>query len=123
MDTRLTKHQLRIKEWRDIILKRNESGLTVREFCKVHQLNEKRYFYWQRQIRMEEQSKMSLPDVTEAEANAVIFAPLQATASPESSSGGLTIHYGSVSLMVTESTPPSVLKKTLRALQELNGSW
>ena len=126
MDTRVTKHQLKVQEWQAIILKRSESGLSVREFCKVHQLDEKRYFYWQHVIRMEAQASMSLPNVTASEEPDVIFAPLDvsdSTQSTNSSSSGLTLQVGSITIGVTEATSPVVLKKTLQVLREMNGSW
>lgn len=35
----------------DIIRSRNESGMTVKEFCNQHEITETSYYYWLRKIR------------------------------------------------------------------------
>ena len=36
--------EIRLKSWADIIKDRNESGLTVDEYCKIHNLSRNFYF-------------------------------------------------------------------------------
>lgn len=51
MDTRLAAQQVRLHEWTGIIHARNESGLTVKEFCTQNNVTETQYFYWLRKVR------------------------------------------------------------------------
>lgn len=51
MDTRLAAQQVRLHEWSGIIRARNESGLTVKEFCIQNNITETQYFYWLRKLR------------------------------------------------------------------------
>ena len=37
--------------WREVIEKREASGLTVREFCHNRALKEAKYYWWQRELR------------------------------------------------------------------------
>jgi hypothetical protein len=40
----------REESWRATLQRRQESGLTVREFCRRQQLSEAAYYFWQREI-------------------------------------------------------------------------
>lgn len=51
MDTRLAAQQIRLTEWAGIIRARNESGQTVKEFCRQNEITETQYFYWLRRVR------------------------------------------------------------------------
>ncbi len=69
MDTRLAKRNYSIQQWKAIIQDRNNTNLTVDEYCKQNGLSRNSYFYWLRIIREEalEQSAESyqasyLPD-------------------------------------------------------------
>ncbi len=45
-----TRDPKREEFWRSILQRRQESGLTVREFCHRQQLSEAAYYFWQREI-------------------------------------------------------------------------
>ena len=51
MDTRLATTQFRLRTWADIIQARNESGLSVREYCERNKISRNVYFYWLRKLR------------------------------------------------------------------------
>lgn len=51
MDTRLAAQQIRLTEWAGIIHANNESGQTVKEFCRQNEITETQYFYWLRRVR------------------------------------------------------------------------
>ena len=40
----------RMAEWAQRVSECRSSGLTVRRWCKQHEINEKTYYYWQRRI-------------------------------------------------------------------------
>lgn len=52
MDVRSTKRKLCIQQWQEIIRDRNNSGLTVDEYCNQNGLSRNSYFYWLRIIRV-----------------------------------------------------------------------
>lgn len=124
MDTRQITHQLLVKKWQEIILKRNESGLTTKEFCKNQQINIKSFYCWQHIVRTELVARMSLPKAADSHDGSVVFAPV---CTPSSSGNHapnvMRLQYGPVSLYVTEATSSSVLRQTLLVLKELDGSW
>jgi len=51
MDTRQVAHEVRRQQWALVIQEHRESGLTVREFCRTHEIKEKTFYYWQRRLR------------------------------------------------------------------------
>jgi len=42
---------IRLAQWRQIIMECNRSSITKREWCKQNGVREKSFFYWQRKIR------------------------------------------------------------------------
>ena len=46
MDTRLAKRNHNIQQWKNIIQDRNNTNLTVDEYCKQNGLSRNSYFYW-----------------------------------------------------------------------------
>ena len=51
MDTRLATRQVRLTQWAAIIKDRNESGLSIREYCERNEIKRDAYFYWLRKLR------------------------------------------------------------------------
>ena len=43
--------EIRLKSWADIINDRNESGLTVDEYCKIHNLSRNSYYHYLRELK------------------------------------------------------------------------
>ena len=48
MNTKLATALIRVKNWAAIIQDRNESGLSVKDYCAQHQLSRDSYYYWLR---------------------------------------------------------------------------
>ena len=51
MDTNETTEKYRLNYWAQIIHERNESGLTIKDYCKGAGFHQNKYFYWQRKLR------------------------------------------------------------------------
>ena len=51
MSTQLATRQIRMQQWAQIIHAKNESGLTVKDYCEQNSLSENAYYYWLRKIR------------------------------------------------------------------------
>ena len=58
-------HEIRVREWSQIIQDCNASGLTKKEWCLQYHINEKSFYYWQRVIRRDNLLPWSetLPDI------------------------------------------------------------
>ena len=46
-------HEVRLKQWHEIIQNQLASGQSKREWCKENAIPEKQFFYWQRRVRKE----------------------------------------------------------------------
>jgi putative transposase len=51
MNTHKIAKEYRLSKWAQIIQARNESGKSVKEFCKEAGISKNAYFYWQRKLR------------------------------------------------------------------------
>ncbi len=51
MSTQLATQQIRMQQWAQVIHAKNESGLTVKDYCEQNSLSENSYYYWLRKIR------------------------------------------------------------------------
>ena len=52
LDTQKITHEIRMKHWMQIIAQRQQSGLTVKEFCAQQDIPIKQYYYWQHKLRI-----------------------------------------------------------------------
>lgn len=120
MDTRLAKRNYSIQQWKAIIQDRNNTNLTVDEYCKQNGLSRHAYFYWLRIIREEalEQSaasgfvELSLPSEADSQSHPVTAVQI---AKPEPSQ--LTLSVCGITIQVTESTSPALLARTIGVIR------
>jgi transposase len=51
MNTNDIAAEYRLSHWAGIMRKREESGLSIKQFCKDAGFHENRYYYWQKKLR------------------------------------------------------------------------
>lgn len=120
MDTHFAKRSYRIQQWKAIIQDRNNTNLTVDEYCKQNGLSRHSYFYWLRIIRGEalEQSaksgfiELNLPTESESQPHPVTAIP---ATNPDSSQ--LILSVCGITIQVTESTSPALLARTIGVIK------
>ena len=56
--TREATNEYRMRQWAQIIEERNQSGLTIADYCKAEGLTVHGYYYWLRKLRAEALSAM-----------------------------------------------------------------
>ena len=120
-DTQLAVREFRSNQWMQIIQDRNQSGLTIREYCEQNGLSRNAYYYWLRIIRqqaMEERETSSRPQefveipslqVPEKPASQALCDP----AAQVDPGTGLTLEYKGVRIQVQTSTSMQLLSKAL----------
>ena len=116
MDTRLAKRNHNIQQWKTIIQDRNNTNLTVDEYCKQNGLSRHAYFYWLRIIREEvlEQSsesgfvELNLPAETDSGSHPITAVPI-----PKPDPSQLTLSVCGITIQVTEDTSPALLARTI----------
>lgn len=109
MDTRLATRQVRMSQWAEVIRDRNESGLTIREYCAQHGISRDAYFYWLRKIRE-----------SAIEASGGQFAELTAPAEPVitgAGTAGVIIEMGGAKIRVENTGCRDTLTMVLEVLK------
>ena len=48
-----SKHEINKAQWHELIRGQSESGLSIREWCRRHNMSHGKFYYWQRIIREE----------------------------------------------------------------------
>lgn len=68
-------YEIRLARWDFMIQECNTSGLTKKKWCLGNNINEKQFYYWQRQLRKkicESVEEKAVPGVTFAELPAMV---------------------------------------------------
>ncbi|MBR3400880.1 MAG: IS66 family insertion sequence element accessory protein TnpB [Parasporobacterium sp.] len=106
--------QFRIQQWAKIIQDKNQSGLTVKEYCEKNNLTRDTYFYWAKIVK--EDALRSLPVQRFVE---LPSAPVPASVTPDPAAvpSELRIQIRDVSVIVTDSTSPALLSRTLGVIR------
>ena len=121
MNVRSERRKLAIRQWQEIIRDRNNSGLTIDEYCTQNEISRNAYFYWLRLIREEAlQSQqettgfveLTLPAESNNEIPAVTIIPV-----PEQETSQLTLSVNGVIIQVTDNTSPALLARTIEVIK------
>lgn len=98
MNVRRATSLIRKDQWMKIISERHASGLTVKEYCSQHNLNQGSYYYWLKKIRkgvLEE-------DSTHGESTNTLVPMLKSLSNQETSNDNdLTSYSKNCSLRIT----------------------
>ncbi|MBR3244267.1 MAG: IS66 family insertion sequence element accessory protein TnpB [Parasporobacterium sp.] len=115
-------HEMRLANWKTVIEQchARPEGQTVKQWLAEHEINEKRYYYWQRRIRKEAYAQLSgnLPavgcasDLTFAELS---FAP-HMTGSPTPFKPDAVIRSSKVTIELSNSISDQLLSRILGGL-------
>lgn len=49
--TRTELHEQHISKWAGLLQEAETSGLTIKDWCKIHEIRETTFYYWKRQIQ------------------------------------------------------------------------
>jgi transposase-like protein len=101
--------------WLDLLRRRHQSRLTVREFCQRHGLSEANFYGWQRVLR----ARGLLGDpLTPASASATSFVELTADAAPASATPVDVVLSDGRLLRVHAGFDPATVLRLVRLLEE-----
>jgi hypothetical protein len=110
--------EYRLSHWAQIMKERQDSGLTIRDYCKREGCHENRYFYWQRKLRQAVCTKFIPAVATESANNQPPgWATLHLQNTPTTSE--ITIEVGGCRIAVSHNTDTVLLAKICRALISL----
>ncbi len=122
ISTREIAVEYRLTHWAGVMRERNESGMSIRSYCKSIGIHENVYHYWQRKLREAACSELLTPAEKGSEDAAVprgwaICASGQGTSS--SSDGEISIEIGKSRVTAKTGTDFELLGKVCRVLTEL----
>ena len=109
-------HEYRLAQWVPIIKECRNSDLSVKHWCQQNNVNEKRFYYWQRKLR--EAATESLPTT----AKQPTFVQVASTTSfsnvtqPTSFVPSMVLKVGNVSLELSDTVHPELLANVLKVL-------
>ncbi|MGI6449786.1 MAG: IS66 family insertion sequence element accessory protein TnpA [Desulfitobacteriia bacterium] len=115
MDMQKVAEEYRLSKWMQVIRERQESGLSIKDFCQKNGISRHAYFYWQRKLR-----KVAFMELSKQEeaVNCVPEGWLQLTQGHEIRPT-LDIEVGGCRINVDAGTDPELLKKVCRILRVL----
>lgn len=124
-DVTAAKMNFRKEQWKQYILERQASGLTINQWCQQHGFKRTTYFYWLRRIRQE--ACQALP---EAQVIAPVpFVQIGAETVPNTVTNPLTeskaaspkaaihIRLKEADITIADGTSPQTIRATLLALK------
>lgn len=118
MKAKMVKHQYLRSQWTPIITECKNSGMTVRAWCHKNDVNERQFYYWQRQIREE-----LFPTIMDK--NLVTVTPqftaipreiIQKTNEGSVFSPEVIITCGNIKIEVSNTTSPALLAELLKVI-------
>ncbi len=59
--TRAKMHEKRIAKWTQLVQEAQDSGLTIKGWCKEHGIQENTFYYWKRQLKSQNSEGLKAP--------------------------------------------------------------
>ena len=112
------KTQYNKEQWLGIIKERQDSGLTVKAWCRQNNIRQSAYYYWLRRIRESACSKY-LPETQSGLQSPVIFAPVQINEEEIPSRASVIIHMKNADIEVRDDSSVKALETALAALKNI----
>ena len=122
-----TKMHFRKEQWKQFILERQASGLTINNWCQQHGFKRTTYFYWLRRIRQEACQALPEPQAI----SPVPFVQISTEANPKVvpdpvikpkavlQDAVIHIRLKGADITIPNGTSPKTIRATLLALKEL----
>ena len=107
--------EMRLKHWLGVLQERNDSGLSIRAYCKEHGINEKSYYYWQRRLR---ETAAEMSGYGENTTGVTVVEPTftEVSLSPESSNNTITIRIGNAIIEIQGQADRQTIESILKSL-------
>ena len=101
------KKEIKLAQWVEMIRQRNESGLSVTEWCKENGINIKTYYYRLKRVRQAVCSEKEWHDIV----------PVEPTAGTEITAEKIELSIGDVKISLPDDFNESTLKRLLGVLR------
>ena len=101
------KKEIRLAQWAEMVRQRNESGLTVTDWCKENGINLKTYYYRLKRMRQAVCNEIEQHDIV----------PVEPTASAETTAEKIELSVGDVKISLPDDFNESTLRRLLGVLR------
>ena len=112
--------EVRLREWGAAIAECNNSGMRKKEWCRLHGISEKTFYYRQRLVRLAAYGMMT---ETRQEPEGIQFAELTHPIPEDSEQGdtrpGAVLCAGGIRIELNESISEDMLKKLIGAVRDV----
>ena len=115
--------QFRLQQWAEALRDHKESGLTVMEWCRLHNVSKYQFYYRQREVRKHAAQFLALQPVQADKpafvevSHALRSQPAKPDTDPVLSGASACIRTGNADIFVTDETSEEFLVKILRAVR------
>ena len=118
MDVQEVRDQVRIQEWMQLIRERNDSGMTIKEWCRSKGLSENQYYYWLRKIRRSActalESRADKAPLIQEEGP--VFAQVNVLPQPQMPPAGITIRMNHAEIHIGKDVCAGQLKTIMKVI-------
>lgn len=107
-------HEMRMEHWSALLQACYQSGLSKRVWCQQNDVNEKQFYYWQRQLRKQAYELQPV-----AKRQPAVFAQVQPCVADDHTVTALSnaiIRKGNLSVEISDDTSTELLLRILGAL-------
>ena len=115
--------QFRLQQWAEALRDHKESGLTVMEWCRLHNVSKYQFYYRQREVRKHAAQFLALQPVQAGKpafvevSHALRSQPAVPDTDPVLSRVTACIRAGNADIFVSDETSEELLAKILRAVR------
>lgn len=114
MDKSKEAMEARLEEWTQKIKEREESGISVAEFCEIYDIPESKYYYWTKRVKQARQDNLpnEIVDVTAIVKGEDVPSNIPVVAKSKSkASGGIDL----LVVKIDEKTPARLISDVIKA--------
>ncbi|MGC7873922.1 IS66 family insertion sequence element accessory protein TnpA [Desulfosporosinus sp. SYSU MS00001] len=112
-------HEMRLMQWTDIVRECRSSGMAVKAWCLENNINEKKFYYWQRRIRGEVFGTLKKTE-SQSQSNFVqLPVPADSSRNNPSFRPDMTIHIGNNVLELSNTVSEELLSKVLKVMSDV----
>ena len=106
-ETAKVKKKIKLAQWAEMVRQRNESGLTVTEWCKQNGINIKTYYYRLKRVRQAVCNEIEQHEIV----------PVEPIAGTEITAEKIELSVGDVKISLPDDFNESTLKRLLGVLR------
>lgn len=113
------KHQQALEYWSQIVKEQQESGLSVKAFCRSRQMSHHAMYYWIKEMREEVLLARANANPNASACPTTQFAAVSLAREEHHPCGNMVVHVGPASLEIPEGTSVPELQRMLQLLKEV----